>query len=71
MKVPDEICVIGFDDIPQAAWDSYALTTFRQPVEEIAGWVGAVLERSDAGVAERRLTMLEAEPVWRKSVRPR
>ena len=24
--------VVGFDDVPQAAWDSYRLTTFEQPV---------------------------------------
>ena len=71
MKIPDEICVIGFDDIPQAGWDSYGLTTFRQPVEEIAIWVGEVLEGSGPGAAERQLTILDAEPVWRRSVRPR
>ena len=31
-RVPDDLSVIGFDDIPQAAWGAYRLTTFRQPV---------------------------------------
>ena len=30
--MPDDLSVIGFDDIPQAGWDAYRLTTFRQPV---------------------------------------
>ena len=36
LQIPDQFSVIGFDDIPQAGWESYALTTFRQPVEDIA-----------------------------------
>jgi DNA-binding LacI/PurR family transcriptional regulator len=71
VDIPGELCVIGFDDIPQAGWDSYSLTTFRQPVEQIAHWVSEVLDRSDAALAEVEMTMFNAEPVWRKSVRPR
>jgi DNA-binding LacI/PurR family transcriptional regulator len=28
--VPEDLSVIGFDDIPQASWGAYRLTTFRQ-----------------------------------------
>ncbi|MCB8829149.1 substrate-binding domain-containing protein, partial [Escherichia coli] len=35
LRIPEELCVTGFDDIPQADWSSYALTTFAQPVEDI------------------------------------
>jgi DNA-binding LacI/PurR family transcriptional regulator len=31
-KVPEEVSVIGFDDIPMAGWPSYRLTTIRQPI---------------------------------------
>src|SRR5690606_13778183 len=31
--VPDDLAVIGFDDIPMAAWPSYQMTTVRQPLE--------------------------------------
>jgi DNA-binding LacI/PurR family transcriptional regulator len=34
-QVPGDISVIGFDDIPMAAWPGYHLTTVRQPVEEM------------------------------------
>jgi DNA-binding LacI/PurR family transcriptional regulator len=71
MNIPKEICVIGFDDIPQANWDSYGLTTFRQPVEEIASWVADVIDRAEFAGTEDRATVFQAEPVWRKSVRPR
>jgi DNA-binding LacI/PurR family transcriptional regulator len=35
VKVPDQLSVIGFDDIPMAQWSSYNLTTVRQPIEEM------------------------------------
>lgn len=35
MRVPDDVAVIGFDDIPMSAWDSYRLTTIRQPVDRM------------------------------------
>ena len=71
LNIPDELCVIGFDDIPEAGWDSYRLTTFRQPIEEIAGWVVGVLDTAATGRAAARSTLLQADPVWRQSVRPR
>jgi len=35
LKVPDDISVMGFDDIREAAYQSPALTTIRQPLREI------------------------------------
>jgi DNA-binding LacI/PurR family transcriptional regulator len=37
LRVPDDIAIVGFDDLPAAAWPSYDLTTIRQPVEAMAG----------------------------------
>lgn len=33
LRVPEDLSIIGFDDIPAANWPSYNLTTVRQPVE--------------------------------------
>ena len=30
LRIPEDVAVIGFDDVPEAAWLSYRLTTFRQ-----------------------------------------
>lgn len=30
LSVPGDVSVVGYDDVPQAAWDSYRLTTIRQ-----------------------------------------
>jgi LacI family transcriptional regulator len=35
MRVPDDVSVIGFDDIPQASLIRPALTTVRQPLEKM------------------------------------
>ena len=33
LHVPDDVSVVGFDNVPQAAWDSYRLTTFEQSID--------------------------------------
>lgn len=35
LRVPADVSIIGFDDIPQAGWHAYRLTTFRQPVDAL------------------------------------
>ena len=34
-KVPEDISVIGFDDLPESKYFTPGLTTLRQPIEEI------------------------------------
>lgn len=36
LSIPDDISVTGFDGLPQAAWDSYRLTTIEQPMDDLA-----------------------------------
>ncbi|MEW6629459.1 MAG: LacI family DNA-binding transcriptional regulator [Pseudomonadota bacterium] len=43
--IPGDLCVIGFDDIPEAAWDAYRLSTFRQDPVEIAALAIEHLDR--------------------------
>lgn len=35
VRIPDDVAIVGFDDIPMANWNSYRLTTMRQPVERM------------------------------------
>jgi DNA-binding LacI/PurR family transcriptional regulator len=67
LSVPDDLCIVGFDDIEQASWSSYKLTTFAQPVQRIAAEAAAWLgQQSPHGATVCRL---EAEFIWRGSIR--
>jgi DNA-binding LacI/PurR family transcriptional regulator len=70
LLIPDEISVIGFDDIEQASWLSYRLTSFSPPVEELAAAVVDLATMSEAA-AERAPAsrFLEAPLVRRDTVR--
>ncbi len=35
LRVPDDVAIVGFDDIPMASWPSYQLTTVQQPLEQM------------------------------------
>lgn len=67
VSIPQQLCVVGFDDIEQASWSSYGLTTFSQPIAAIAR--EAVTWLSQSGPAEGRSLTLQADLIWRDSVR--
>ncbi|MCB8836240.1 LacI family DNA-binding transcriptional regulator [Aurantimonas sp. VKM B-3413] len=67
LRIPEDVSVIGFDDIEQAAWPSYALTTFAQPIAEIADYVVACVMADDAAEAGP-LRLFPAPMIWRGTV---
>lgn len=67
-RVPEEVSVIGFDDIEMAAWTDPALTTIRQPVDAMARWAVARLLADDD--ADPRQAHLEPVLVVRSSTGP-
>jgi DNA-binding LacI/PurR family transcriptional regulator len=69
MEVPRELCVMGFDDIEQAGWASYRLTTFAPPVELIAAKVAELASTRGGEQPGGRVTF-DAPMVWRGTVRP-
>ena len=69
-RVPDDLSVFGFDDIPQAGWSAYQLTTFRQPVERLTSAVMDVLRRCQEHAAPAHaLTSVPIQLVVRSTVR--
>lgn len=36
IAVPEQMWVVGFDDIAMASWETFSLTTVRQPIDEMA-----------------------------------
>lgn len=69
LRIPDELSVVGFDDIPAAATANPGLTTVRQPLRE-KGRLAAdlLLLTSDTGRHERQL--LDTELIVRGSTGP-
>jgi DNA-binding LacI/PurR family transcriptional regulator len=63
LRVPEDLSVVGFDDVPGAAWAQPALTTVRQPLFEKGEVAGRLLT---AG-AEPREVILPVELVVRQS----
>ncbi len=44
LRVPEDVAVTGFDDIPLAGSPAYSITTFRQPIPEMAEALVAILD---------------------------
>lgn len=67
-SVPDDIAVVGFDDIPAAAHTSPALTTVRQPLYEM-GHAAALhlIDRLEGDARQPQSTTLPTSLVIRRS----
>lgn len=35
LRIPEDVSVIGYDDVPAASWKSYSLTTVKQPADDM------------------------------------
>jgi DNA-binding LacI/PurR family transcriptional regulator len=70
-RVPDQLSVIGFDDIPQADWLPYRLTTIRQSIEGLTAAVVSAVQRdvAEAGAPTIR-SLLPVELVERDTAQP-
>ena len=64
--IPDDLSVVGFDDIPMSAWPSYDLTTIRQPIAEMVRLAAQAATGSEDAPARQVVT---GELVLRGSVR--
>ncbi|MET8942648.1 substrate-binding domain-containing protein [Streptomyces sp. NPDC004542] len=71
VRVPDEMSVVGFDDLPEARWVTPALTTVRQPLSEVAATALRLLVRMMHGERpEGTRTELSTRLVRRASTAP-
>lgn len=70
-RIPDDISLVGFDDIPLAEFLDPPLTTIRVPAEQVGLAIGEALLDRLSGNLEARRTILPVELVTRASVSPR
>lgn len=70
VDVPGDVSVIGYDDVPMAAWPAYALTTVRQPVNRmVEAAVETLLSEISSGQEPGIQTQIEGELIMRSSAR--
>lgn len=71
LRVPEDVAVVGFDDLPEAGWLAYRLTTFRQDPLTMAEKAVALLEARSGDPSSAPVTLrVEASLVIRDSFRP-
>ncbi len=65
LHVPDDLSIVGFDDVAFAAYAEPALTTIRQETAEMGRWAVATLTERLAGVATGNGSSADAAPAPR------
>jgi LacI family transcriptional regulator len=71
IAIPDSLTVVGFDDIPMAAWEAFDLTTVRVDLSQMASSVTALLvKRLATPGAPARSVVLEPRLVMRGTHAP-
>lgn len=70
LRVPDDLSLVGFDDIPEAAWVQPALTTVSQPTREKGTTAAELLIALVNRTGEPRHIQLETHLVRRATVAP-
>jgi DNA-binding LacI/PurR family transcriptional regulator len=71
LRVPEDVSVVGFDNVPQGGWGAYGLTTFEQPVDPmVEATVGLLQERlSEEGAGPARNIVVPGSLIVRTSAR--
>ena len=73
LRVPQDVSVAGFDNVPQAAWAAYQLTTIAQPMDALLDATMNRLEDRLSGVVEEgfrpKTKLIPGQLIVRQSVK--
>ena len=70
LRVPEDVSVVGYDDVPPAAWPAYDLTTVRQPANRmVADTVDILLGHIENGRDTPRRITIDGPLIVRGSAR--
>ncbi len=69
LRIPDDVSIVGYDDVPMAAWPAYDLTTIRQPVNRMVAATVETLIGQIEGNTEPRHFRIDGPLVLRRSAR--
>jgi DNA-binding LacI/PurR family transcriptional regulator len=71
LRIPQDVSVVGFDNVPQADWGSYRLTTVEQPVQPMIEATVGLLQKylRDELAPQSENVVVQGRLVLRDSVR--
>jgi DNA-binding LacI/PurR family transcriptional regulator len=70
LRTPKDISIVGYDNVPEASWAAYDLTTVSQSAEKMVQTTAQILlEQIERSQVRRRAAVLPAEMVIRGSAR--
>lgn len=70
LNVPDDVSVVGYDDVPAAGWLAYSLTTVRQPANRmVAETVEILLDQIENSTSQPRRIAIDGPLILRGSAR--
>jgi DNA-binding LacI/PurR family transcriptional regulator len=70
LRVPTDVSVMGFDDIPAAEYYTPRLTTIRQPLQQMGQVAATLLLQKIAGEKVKEISRIEPELIVRESTAP-
>lgn len=71
LRIPDDVSIIGYDDVPLAAWAAYDLTTVRQPVNRmVEATVSTLLAQIDGAEPYTQTIEIDGPLIQRGSSKP-
>lgn len=70
LKIPEDVSIVGYDDVEIASWPSFALTTIRQPANQmVEATVDTLMKRIHGEDIEPKRIEIESPLLIRKSAR--
>jgi len=68
LRVPQDVLVVGYDDVPPAAWPAYGLTTLRQSANQMVARTVEILMRTiETGETQPEQIEIEGPLIIRRS----
>jgi len=70
LSIPQDVAVIGYDDVPPASWPAYNLTTLRQPANEmVASTIRTLIKQIEEADATPEHVSLPSPMILRGTTR--
>ena len=70
LRIPEDLSIVGYDDVGPARWPSYGITSVTQPIENmVEATVDILMEQIASGEIEAQHKVLPGELIVRSSAR--